>query len=584
MNNNRYQHCGYVFTAVISLIIFMFVSCGDTAKKNSIAPWDDSKVDYIPATLSDVYTSASGNMIFYPAAEGDVELTYTLSLNASKKVYFIFSNSNTGSATTLPYSPSIRSADDGSEPAFSPKPEIDINTKGKTIAVRGKPEITEYNHNVIDMIEEGGRSVLDPAFITKPAKSYTAGSSVLNFKTNDGTVAATCRLARTKGDKTLYIWVADNSWGTGEGETTNTLVTDMADAFLLGGQNKIYEWITNIYGDEWGIHNRTNLIAADQPIHILLYDIDGDGAPVSGNAYTVGYFWAKDNYKKTSVSNSNEKIMFYMDAALYASGYDYWEEEIISTLAHEFQHMINFYQKTVLKGARSETWLDEMCSLMAEDFVADKLELLGPRGVPYAGINYDYTDGDTGLTNGRLPLFNYYNDTPVTAWLTGDDVLASYSTAYAFGAYLARNFGGAPLFKNIVQSAYGDHSAVTNAISDSKYKTFQALLRDWGVSVVLSDKTAVLPDTARYGYNRGGKFDSTSVILYSLGSINLYNYKFTESDPDLTGPWFSNGIADDVYKMNQGSNFYSYMGTLSGSNEWTIRLRSVVSLTVVVRD
>ena len=158
--------------------------------------------------------------------------------------------------------------------------------------------------------------------------------------------------------------------------------------------------------------------------------------------------------------------MFYIDSVYYADGdtgngpagwnlEDYYPAMQISTLAHEFQHMIHYYQKSVLRTSSggdvggSDTWVNEMLSLMAEDFVSQRLQaagldIAGPRGV-------------VGAVGGRgrhqlpadCPAFNLYNDWPVTQWYGS---WADYAVAYAFGAYLARNYGGEDLMTAILQT------------------------------------------------------------------------------------------------------------------------------------
>ena len=69
----------------------------------------------------------------------------------------------------------------------------------------------------------------------------------------------------------------------------------------------------------------------------------------------------------------------------------------------------------------------------------------------------------------------------------------------AFGAFLARNYGGAPLFQKIVQSALTDETAVVNAVNiiNGTTKTFEDLLIDWGKSVLNSEDITYSP-----GYNK----------------------------------------------------------------------------------
>jgi len=369
------------------------------------------------------------------------------------------------------------------------------------------------------------------------------------------TVSATARQVVEANGKKLIIWVADNQWnpsgeGLGTGKINQALANEMADAFLKpGNNNDLYEWITGIFGAEWGAHPYGELIGTTNEIHILLYDIDNDASTTGG---VLGFFYSRDTFKKSFISKSNEKNMFYIDSVLYATS-AYWKSELISTLAHEFQHMIHWYQKGVLANKSSDTWLDEMCALTAEDFVADKLQVNGPRGVLYS----DYTSGSTDNTEGRLPLYNYFNEAPLTTWLSGNDVYKSYSIAYAFGAYLARNHGGPGLFRSIVQDSAGDHNAVSNSVLGY---TFEELLREWGVSVVLSDKTVALPPiTSNSTATVDGVYFSTpssGTVSYTLDSGTQKNVYFiitnanTDSEKTKPGITVSN-LYDPNFKLNK---------------------------------
>ncbi len=546
----------------------------------------DDGITYIETSISDTY-SGSGDKVFYPSTSGNTELTYSLDLGSStKKVYFVFTNSNTGADVSVPELMNISySTKSFSVPSIKKSSMPSVSIKNKP-ATRGKFEATAFYETARELLQTDGKRKYNIESsannFLKPMKSYTINTTTNDFYDDAGNIVpATVRavVSATGKGKTLIIWVANNQWvdsggGLGTGKINQSLANEMADAFLHTDEDRIYEWITGIFGAEWGTPVYNNLIGVTNEIHILLYDIDNDKSTGGG---TLGFFHPRDTFKTTSDPSSNERIMFYMDSVLFATDAD-WKEELISTLAHEFQHIIHWYQKEVVLDTPSDTWLNEMCSLVAEDFVADKLEVDGPRGVKVE--NGDYTARLANNTEGRLPLFNYWNDAPLTTWLADDEALSSYSIAYAFGAYLARNHGGAQLFRNIVQNNYGDHRAIGNAISGY---TFTDLLREWGASVVLSDKTVQLPDLSLHGYNKDAAFTSTlSPITYNLGSINLYNYKYDS----LNGPWYYSlsSLESNKDSLYRGSNTYVYAGSLTELQEWTFRMKDGVSLTVIVKD
>ncbi len=424
-----------------------------------------------------------------------------------------------------------------------------------------------------------------------------------NLEYNNGwtltTIPATCKFTATIKGKTLDIFVANDCWYVGGTKTyrvNESMINQLADKFLkTDTTDDIYTLLSNIYGSHWGPHTYTSqFIPAEKKdnITILLYDIDNDDGNTDGS-FVVGFFWAKDNYLNSELKKytglpeggSNELTMFYIDACLFAKGESLWEitdtypSMVISTLSHELQHMIHFYQKVIKNSLSksSDVWLDEMCSLMAEDFVASKIAIdNGPRGVSYS----DPTAGVPPISEGRLPLYNESNDDSVVEWLSGSSVLRSYSIAYAFGAYLGRNFGGVQLFKRIVQNPYTNHQAITNALNSLGYSdTFSTVLQKWGVAVLCSD---ILTMSEGYSYNKGAWFNSTSDngITYQIGSINMFNYStqpFIYQDSGEIGyPYYT-------YIKKASNRYYQRAANFTGTFKDLIRIDDTVRLTVVVK-
>ena len=536
---------------------------------------------FVPISITKENTySGISPQIYQIDTSTDTNLTYSLDLGTSTKdVYFVFTNIELNDSLSTPVVSNALNQID------YPTNQLLRNTTDNTGLWRsGKPEIDKFNENPFLYINktqnQAQRNIISPS---KPSYDIIGDTNYFMDDSTTNKIASTCRKVLSDGNKILNIWVADNCWyqsGTKAALVTQTMVDQMANKFLQAGTNNdIYDWITNIFGNEWGAHSRQELIQPDNEITILLTDIDNDN---STNGGVVGYFFSKDNFKKSNVDYSNERIMFYMDAVMFASKdgltwelTDKWPAIIISTLAHEFQHMIHFYQKYILQtgSKNSDTWLNEMCSLVAEDFISEKLNVLGPRGV----IGTDGTAGSAGNTNGRLPLFNSYNFLSVTDWFSD---LNSYALNYAYGAYLARNFDGVNLLRNIVQNKFTDYQAITEGLNLTGFfnEDFASSLRKWGVSEILSDLTNNIPDG--YKYNNNGWFSSTvNSINYNLGSINLYNYS---SSPKI---FTTTSVGSEVLNyLPKSSNRLYKVGTgLTGKINRTIQIEKNTRLTVVVR-
>jgi len=367
----------------------------------------------------------------------------------------------------------------------------------------------------------------------------------------DATARKVISVSTLYGTKTLSIWVSDDSFDSGDGCEKATCVTqEMVDGFAAsflteGEDNDIYDWVTNIYGEEWGSDARAkydNLIPAEDEITILLTDIDKDNSPNGG---VIGYSYSKDCFERSSVSGSNERIMLYADSVMFAnldSG-DYWQKELYSTLAHELQHMIHYYRRYVISEVETDTWMEEMMSETTEDLIATKIDHIGPRGVDPD----DGSAGDPGNPNGRYPYFNQYNTLSLTTWYGryGD-----YGKVSAFGAFLVRNYGGAKVLHDIMfDNEHADYHAIEAATGVS----FSEILSTWGTAVMLSD--IVDPEQSIPTYNTGDfLYDTYGNSTYALGSINCFNY-----DPQPTLQ------TDDGTVAAEGNYYYKIGENLTGT-------------------
>ena len=228
----------------------------------------------------------------------------------------------------------------------------------------------------------------------------------------------------------------------------------------------IYPAATEILGFEYGGrpgHPNPGGRDGDPKIQILVYEIGSNVA---------GYFWEKDFYTDAQLLpgwRSNNAEIFYIDASTVISSPDF----IISTLIHELQHMINFNVKRVERRLSSPAWYNEMLSMMAEDIIAGFLTALPPTNSGH-------------VIQQRIPLFlSDYIDEGVTEW---GQQLISYSTKYAFGAYLLRNHGGADLLRRILANNAVGIPSITAALNEIRPGlTFNEALIRYGESLVFAN-------------------------------------------------------------------------------------------------
>ena len=580
-----------------------------------------------PPAVSPAITAdyrGSGDQVFVLNPEGQVldETLVTLNLGETPaEVYVIATNT-----AHYPMEPQVERLDlmEAAIKAgrFAHKEEYQSQARpAPSEPAPDRPEVTDFNNNF--PLTGGGGTVKGGSRLLQQSAPPVAEGDTFTFLDFDLAtfgpveIPATARRVITDGAKTLALWVADADWETacdtghdfGSGQpraahivgarvcVTREMVNALAVKFLQpGAGNDIYEWVTNIFGAPWGAHDIPVLIPpeASDEIHILLFDIEGDGLPSPGQSRIIGFFWSKDNLLRNPnhpiLATSNERLMFYLDAPfLTLTEGPTWNirergpDIVVGTLAHEFQHMIHYYQKRVVGDAASEAWLNEMASEVAEDLVADKIQGSGPRAVVY----HDRTAGEPGNRRGRLPGYNLYNDLQVTRW---DGLLANYSINYALGAYLARNYGGAALFGAIVQSEHSGTQAIGAALRGLGHDiAFGETLVNWGVASLLSDNTAA---AAPYRYNPGTwSVSHAGGEEYRLGSINLFNYVYVPRGADgaiprlaQEGPYFYSLEDLNETTLEPHSNRYAFLGRNSGTIRLNVNAVTDNRITVVVKE
>ncbi len=596
------MHKNILSLFICSVSIFFLSYCGtDPTAKDAAYAFINEKSENV--TLNDTYTDRhdTGYEYYMLDTAGGVKLEYSLDVGPyMKDVYFIFTNTSLDSEA--PY-PAVRlngraeSMPAVSEPARAPGPyQINLNAN----SARSKNEVSEFNRNPFSSLSRLNPVSMLLNIVPSPQPRSDTVDDTDVFYDYDATkkmfvpIRATCRNTATDGRMKISIWVADDCWFE-TGSKSRLVTQEMADAvaekFLKNGpDNDIYDWVTNIFGLPWGEHSFPELIPEekyDNRISILLTDIDNDDT----RGRVLGYFWAKDNFTRKYFPYSNERAMFYLDAVLLATGNDppTWHvlddmpSHIISTLAHEFQHMIHFYQKTVLRsgGIGSETWIDEMCSLAVEDLIADKLQVNGPRGIFYQ----EHSTGPPDNREGRLPLYNYFNGYSVTRWYKGDLSPVSYSVNFALGAYLARNFGGASFFRDVVQNGFTDYTAIEYALArHGSQDSFGTILRKWAIANLLSNKSDLMLNGG-YKYNNSSAGFSSAVgsLTYRLGSINLYNYRYEREGAPHAGPYVYASMPRGP--MEPSSNIYLKAAScIMGQQSWSVTMERDVRMTVVVKD
>jgi hypothetical protein len=557
------------FIVILSISLWVLTGCGAVES-------DSTPNKTAVAGVSIEVMDASSDNYKVKKLNGDKNLQVKLG-SEKKDLYILVSNpSETTLSAEINHHQRVTNKIEKVEKEIYTKDTLNLTTYLPT-------DIQEFNNRVIDLESDRAKnvtlkkiykSISDIEDVTKKTFYMDLNAS---GKTVDATARKVIKNIQTEfGEKSLTIWVENATYGDGCSKVkciNDNMIDILANKFLKEGlDNDIYDWVTTVFGEEWGEPSSSSLIEKNDHISILLTDISQDNVASGG---VIGYFHSKDNFTTHQYSGSNERIMFYIDSVMFANATgsswdenDFWPQQVFSTLAHEFQHMIYFYQKNVKRHlSGTKTWLNEMLSESTEDLVAVKMNIDGPRNV----VASRGDAGDKNNHNGRYPLFNEKNTINLKSW---DNTLENYSTVSSFGAYLLRNYGGAELLHNIVDNNLLNEDALMYAVHqhvNGKSKTFDDLIHEWGIAVLLSKRDDISIDSGVL-YNAGDFISSNyNGIQYNLGSINFFNYSTPPS------------VATTIGRVSSHTNYYYKVGEdLSGDVDVDILGTAGLNVSVVV--
>jgi uncharacterized repeat protein (TIGR02543 family) len=324
------------------------------------------------------------------------------------------------------------------------------------------------------------------------------------------------------------IWVMDENRGSGA--SVNKITTVEAQT-LAGKFDLIYTLETNLLGYEYGGGpGGDGGKDGDPKIQMLVYDLVDESGGVTG-----GYFWGKDFFDDSQLGGvkSNLAEIFYIDASQVKSNPNY----IYSILVHEFQHMICFNVKSVKHGVNLEAWYDEMLSTMAQDIID-----------PLIGIAA--TSGNHAIKVWMPTALGSYYLEGITEWDTIDSLNSTYANAFAFGAYLLRNYGGAELLQRILANDTAHVESITSALNEfSSGLTFEQALKRYGEAMIFSGSS--MPENVM-------TFDKTVTKTINGTTYTAYGFDIW-NDFTTKGPY--------VFDLSQ-REMMPHSITIHSTNEW----------------
>ena len=454
-----------------------------------------------------------GNSYYYTLPDDCEEVCFSDSQNG-KKCFLIYSN-ETGrnlynSDITIEYNKAIEAAN------RSAVDEKDI-TITKNVWNFGNGVYRDEVHFKVPNID-----------IKKSARSARAVSGSYNSKLNNNLkVGDTLNFSGYINNNKNYISQSFTLKAVGEHcriwfLNNNSSVVKSTN-FTTNVFNSLKEQIDTVFTQETAIFG-SNIIQGGEyaittdsntKLDVLVYDLFGD-AKEDQTSGTFGFFnpldmylngveYQEENGSIGIISGSNECEVIHIDSNFLQNDIKKNTANVESTLVHEFQHLLNFCNKY----GQYETWFTEMLSMCSEDIFQCKLGTAdsdSPKSrfsvsfdSPYQGFGIwadDATDPD------KYP--NVYN---------------SYANAYAFGAYLMRNFGGIKLIHEIATNNYRDSSAITQALRSCGYdETFYTVLQKFGMVYIFTNNK---------GLSLNKSFtENFKNVSYSITGANLSNYPF----------------------------------------------------------
>ena len=307
------------------------------------------------------------------------------------------------------------------------------------------------------------------------------------------------------------IWVMEENMPAGAGENiiSTAQAEEMAKKF-----DEIYRLTTNLLGHEYGGGpDGDGGMDGDKKIQILIYDFYDPAYEADGPRY-AGFFYVKDFYTQAELDSerlgwkTNLAEMFYLNARTVIDSPDF----AYTTLIHEMQHMINFNGKFIKHGLNSGDWYNEMLSMLAEDVIA-----------PLIGIGRNHPSHPISL---RIPSFlNSYYRSGITEWRN------FYSTAYAFGAYLVRNYGGPELLKRMLENDEVDVESVTTALKEfSEDMDFEKALDRYGEALIFSG-SSMPNDIVTFDRTVTGTVNGQRYTAYGFDIWKMRRYSTEEIGP-----------------------------------------------------
>jgi len=381
----------------------------------------------------------------------------------------------------------------------------------ETTALHGS-EMQEFNRIGWRNLAGPARATLSPAEASPPPVAPYAPGSVRSFHDKDNTLRTTSlvRRATASDGRVIQLWLEAGEGGASR--ITEAMLDQLLQSYA--GQGGVYELAVGLGGPPWGPHNYPSLIApAGQPLDIVLLNFNRDGQPMG----LVGYFWARNAFRKTVEPYSNESVSVYLDTeTAYLA--DDGLAQTRSVLAHETMHMLNFYRRNLVMGQLGyDTWLEEMTAMMLEDLLDAGTGGTRPPMLPRLYAYMTLGEYYCGLTGFKAPV--------------GTRSCDGYALGGTYGAYLLRQYG-VSLFRDLLAAAVRDGQALVDGELARRGTSLKQTTQRLQATVL----GAMAPGEAPSGYGLPDRQDSGFALRALDPSRHGGSLQLSAAFPDDTAP------------------------------------------------
>jgi len=424
-------------------------------------------------------------------------------VSSGKSVTLLFSNGGSSKSKTAPSSGTLANV--------NPSPTMPVATlpSEKNLAFQKHHSLRQAHfeaHNAQLQRNQAARlrllSSTKHSLLFKPSPSPLAAPAIGSSKTwvdtydsNNPVKYSSTLMSRCA----IGLGRSVNIWGDKTAIASKKINTAMIDKIVqvYCGINGGAARLTALLGDFWGPSPYANTIQ-DTP----LTDVNISIIDVPASTGWAGYFSGDNTFLKSDSPDSNQALVFFINASTLSTDLNY----TLSTLIHESTHMINYYQQSIKNEGNTgyDTWLEESSANASEDIISPSV-IKNTDGTDYNGIATGDIPGYLG-TGGGVDYIDWVD-------LSSDN----YFIASSFMAYLNRKYG-LTIYKNIINCTLPSYDCLDTLIKANGGAGFSDDFAHMGASIFSLMPAANSPKNYGYPAKSDGGYNLLPIDLKSYVS------------------------------------------------------------------